>query len=79
MIARVLTDDDPPIELVLGDNRVWTCPEVPELADALNTLHDGTFTPAMGQPGCWQAHDAASRFGGKVTYLDAHSTGDLVY
>lgn len=69
MIAKVRTDDDPPIELTLGDDYRWSSDDAPELAEALTLLHEGTFTPSNGEPGHWQAHDAAGKTGGTVTYL----------
>lgn len=82
MIAKVLTDDDPPLELVLGDDCVWTCEECPELAGGLNILHAGTFGPASGTPGYRQAHDAARLTKGAIAYLTpvpAISDPSMVY
>lgn len=70
MIAQVLVDDEGEIFVfTLGDDRLWVCHEFPELADTLNLLHRETFGPWNGQPGAWQAHNAAELLHGKITFL----------
>ena len=72
MIARVrVADAEDGYEIVLDDEGVWTCDVFPEVADALNSLHAGTYTEWNGDVGAWQANDAARRLHGEVIYLQA--------
>lgn len=55
--------------LCLRADRRWHSRLRPDVAAALNRRHRGTFGPARGTPGAWQAHDAAQLTGGEIRSL----------
>lgn len=70
MIAQVyVPDEEAGYLLTLEDSGRWASMAFPEVADAFNALHAGTFTESNGPDGVWQANDAASKLNGEVTYL----------
>lgn len=63
MLARVRVGDH---MLALMDDRKWRSRTLPNIAESLTYLHADTFGEENGEPGRWQAHDAARRLGGEV-------------
>jgi len=73
MLAIVRVDDDPPYMLTLEDDRRWTSDEAPEIASLLTVLQADTYGEWNGQPGAYQADEAAKILGGEVLYPKSDS------
>jgi hypothetical protein len=71
LIAQVYIPDEAGdgYTMTLDDEGKWVCTQFPEVAEAFNQLHGGTFQEWNGPSGAWQANDAARRLNGEVIYL----------